>query len=43
MVAPDDTTFSYLEGPPVRSTRQRISGAVERWKQLHSMKMPNST
>jgi len=31
----DDTTFSYLEGRR-RSTRQRISEAVERWKQLHS-------
>jgi len=34
MVAPDDTTFAYLEGRPFVPRGKEFQEAVERWKQL---------
>jgi 3-isopropylmalate/(R)-2-methylmalate dehydratase large subunit len=34
MVAPDDTTFSYMEGRPFTPRGKELQAAVERWKQL---------
>jgi len=34
MVAPDDTTFAYLEGRPLVPRGQDFTAAVERWKSL---------
>jgi 3-isopropylmalate/(R)-2-methylmalate dehydratase large subunit len=34
MVAPDDTTFAYLEGRPFVPRGKAFQGAVEGWKQL---------
>jgi 3-isopropylmalate/(R)-2-methylmalate dehydratase large subunit len=36
MVAPDETTFAYLEGRPFVPRGKAFQEAVERWKQLHS-------
>src|SRR6476646_4708852 len=36
MVAPDDTTFSYLEGRPFVPRGKEFQDAVERWKLLKS-------
>jgi len=36
MVAPDDTTFAYLEGRPFVPRGKAFQEAVERWKQLKS-------
>src|SRR6266853_1488458 len=36
MVAPDETTFSYLEGRPFVPRGKEFQEGVERWKQLHS-------
>jgi 3-isopropylmalate/(R)-2-methylmalate dehydratase large subunit len=36
MVAPDDTTFAYLEGRPFVPCGKAFQEAVERWKQLKS-------
>src|SRR5499427_9377103 len=36
MVAPDETTFRYLEGRPFVPRGKEFEVAVERWKQLHS-------
>jgi 3-isopropylmalate/(R)-2-methylmalate dehydratase large subunit len=34
MVAPDDTTFAYMEGRPFTPRGKDMQAAVERWKQL---------
>jgi 3-isopropylmalate/(R)-2-methylmalate dehydratase large subunit len=36
MVAPDETTFAYLEGRPFVPRGKEFQDAVARWKQLHS-------
>ena len=36
MVAPDETTFAYLEGRPFVPRGKAFQEAVERWKQLNS-------
>src|SRR3982075_4240288 len=36
MVAPDETTFAYLEGRPFVPRGKEFQEAVERWKQLHT-------
>jgi 3-isopropylmalate/(R)-2-methylmalate dehydratase large subunit len=36
MVAPDDTTFSYMEGRPFVPRGKEFHAAVESWKHLHS-------
>jgi 3-isopropylmalate/(R)-2-methylmalate dehydratase large subunit len=36
MVAPDDTTFSYLEGRPAAPTGEDWEKALERWRALRS-------
>ncbi len=36
MVAPDETTFAYLEGRPFVPRGKAFQEAVERWQQLHS-------
>src|SRR3989441_10289485 len=36
MVAPDETTFAYLEGRPFVPRRRAFPEAVEQWKQLKS-------
>src|SRR5260221_230310 len=36
MVAPDDTTFSYLEGRPFVPRGEEFQESVDRWKLLHS-------
>src|ERR1700680_4616631 len=36
MVAPDETTFAYLEGRPFVPSGQRFQEHVERWKGLRS-------
>jgi 3-isopropylmalate/(R)-2-methylmalate dehydratase large subunit len=36
MVAPDETTFAYLEGRPFVPRGKAFQEAVERWKQLHT-------
>jgi 3-isopropylmalate/(R)-2-methylmalate dehydratase large subunit len=36
MVAPDETTFAYLEGRPFVPRGKAFQEAVEHWKQLHS-------
>jgi 3-isopropylmalate/(R)-2-methylmalate dehydratase large subunit len=36
MVAPDDTTFSYLEGRPAAPTGVEWEQALERWRELRS-------
>jgi 3-isopropylmalate/(R)-2-methylmalate dehydratase large subunit len=36
MVAPDDTTFTYLEGRPFVSRGKEFQETVERWRQLKS-------
>src|ERR1700756_455009 len=36
MVAPDETTFAYLEGRPFVPRGEAFQEAVERWKQLRS-------
>lgn len=36
MIAPDDTTFMYLEGRPYAPKGQEFQGAVEAWRQLPS-------
>jgi len=36
MVAPDETTFAYLEGRPFVPRGKAFQEAVERWKQLRS-------
>src|SRR5437868_8203744 len=36
MVAPDETTFAYLEGRPFVPRGNEFQEAVERWKQLHT-------
>src|SRR6202167_3462541 len=34
MVAPDDTTFAYIEGPPFAPRGKHFQAAVEHWKSL---------
>src|SRR5207245_9926299 len=36
MIAPDETTFAYLENRPFVPRGKAFQEAVERWKQLHS-------
>src|SRR5258708_7747597 len=36
MVAPDDTTFSYIEGRPFVPRGREFQESVDRWKLLHS-------
>jgi len=36
MIAPDETTFAYLEGRPFVPRGKAFQEAVERWKQLRS-------
>src|SRR5258706_8301951 len=36
MVAPDETTFAYLEGRPFVPRGKEFQEAVDRWKQLHT-------
>jgi 3-isopropylmalate/(R)-2-methylmalate dehydratase large subunit len=36
MVAPDETTFAYLEGRPFVPRGKAFQEAVDRWKQLHT-------
>jgi 3-isopropylmalate/(R)-2-methylmalate dehydratase large subunit len=36
MIAPDETTFAYLEGRPFVPRGKAFQEAVDRWKQLHS-------
>ena len=34
LVAPDDTTFAYLEGPPARAEGQGVGAALDDWRSL---------
>src|SRR6202022_2107085 len=38
MIAPDDTTFSYMEGRPFVPRGKQFEAAVENWRLLHSDK-----
>ena len=38
MIAPDDTTFTYMEGRPFVPRGKAFEAAVENWRQLHSDK-----
>ena len=36
MIAPDETTFAYLKGPPLRSAERRLGKTVAHWRTLPS-------